>query len=224
MVGRRGSAWLGVDRNRIKRQVGRAVWQLERAAGARDLDRAVETGQAVLGRHSYGEPRIYVYGDGETKLRIGNFTSIARGATFLLGGNHRVDTVTTFPLARVFNLAAAGLDGQPWSKGDIVVGSDVWIAAHALIMSGVVVGNGAVVAAGATVTRDVRPFAVVAGNPAREIRRRFPDEQCAALEELAWWEWDDQLIIDSYEALASPDITAFIERHRANATHRRKRS
>ena len=135
----------------------------------------LESGRATLGPGSYGEPEVYIFPeDSSTQLRIGAYSSIAAGTRIVLGGEHHIDWVTTSPLRILNGLPGAGKDGHPLSKGDITIANDVWIGMGAMILSGVTIGNGAVVGAGAVVARDVPPFAVVAGNPASNIRFRFP--------------------------------------------------
>jgi acetyltransferase-like isoleucine patch superfamily enzyme len=166
-----------------------------------------------VGRHTYGHEQITVHHWGEpTELRIGAFCSIADRVHVFLGGNHRVDWVSTFPFSEFVAdwPAAAGIEGHPATKGDVVVGNDVWIGSGATIMSGVTVGDGAVVAAESCVTRDVRPYAIVAGNPARELRRRFDEETIGKLLELRWWEWSDERIGANVKALSSDDIDGFV--------------
>lgn len=165
-----------------------------------------------IGRYSYAPPRVIRYEWDTARLSIGSFCSIAWDATFMLGGNHHLDRVTTFPLRVKLGLANAFADGAAASRGDIMVGNDVWIGSDALILSGVTIGSGAVVGARAVVTKDVRPYAVVAGNPAREIRRRFRDEQVAALMEIAWWNWPIEQIEANVEGLSSGTIDDFIRR------------
>ncbi|AZO51242.1 CatB-related O-acetyltransferase [Mesorhizobium sp. M4B.F.Ca.ET.058.02.1.1] len=119
---------------------------------------------------------------------IGSFCSIAPGVLFLCQGDHRTDTVSTFPFqSRTFK-TKTNLEYLT-SKGPIVVGNDVWIGSRAIILSGVKIGHGAVIAAGSIVTKDVEPYALVGGNPAKLIKRRFPDETVAALLEIEWWNW-----------------------------------
>jgi hypothetical protein len=101
-------------------------------------------------------------------------------------------------------------DGLPRSKGDVHIGNDVWIGHGASILSGVSIGDGAVVGANAMVTRDVRAYAIVAGNPAREIRRRFPDEVVAQLEAAAWWDWPEADIRAAVGFLSSDRIEEFL--------------
>ncbi|MEY4984661.1 MAG: hypothetical protein RIR62_2927 [Pseudomonadota bacterium] len=146
-----------------------------------------------VGRFTYGHHRMAVreWGEGAS-LTIGAFCSIADGLTVMLGGNHRTDWVTTFPFGHIFEgeLGGGGIVGHPVTNGDVRIGNDVWIGANATIMSGIRIGNGAVIAANSTVVKDVGPYEVWGGNPARRIRQRFPDEVIAALEELKWWDWD----------------------------------
>jgi Acetyltransferase (isoleucine patch superfamily) len=197
----------------LGRLASRAIWFLESQLGQSDLMRLKARGRVTIGEGSYGEPRLFEYGLDSTCVAIGNYTSIARDSVFLLGGNHRIDTVTTYPLRIQLGLTGAGEDGQPWSKGDIVIGSDVWIGARAIILSGVTIGHGAVIGAGAVVGKDVRPYAVVVGNPAKELKRRFSDEQCEALLEIAWWNWTRADIVAATPDLAGGSIEDFIDKH-----------
>jgi len=123
------------------------------------------------------------------KLIIGSFCSIGSGASFILCGNqgHRYDWITTYPFFYTPDLREGAADGF-LAKGDTVVGSDVWIGTEAMIMPGVSIGHGAVIASRAVVTRNVEPYTIVGGNPARPIRRRFGDKEIAMLLESRWWE------------------------------------
>jgi acetyltransferase-like isoleucine patch superfamily enzyme len=165
-----------------------------------------------MGKHSYSMPRVIAYEWDTARVKIGSFCSIAPDATFMLGGNHRPDWVSTFPFRIRFGLPDASLDGGGASKGDIVVGNDVWIGRGALILSGSQIGNGAVIGAHAVVAGDVRPYAIVVGNPAREVRRRFADDRIAALEAIAWWDWPLDAILANVGLIGNPDVDAFIER------------
>ena len=200
--------------SRLGRLVRRAIWFLERHLGSSDLMRLGVRGRVSMGDGSYGEPRLFDFGMDNTCVHIGNYTSIARDSVFLLGGNHRIDTITTYPLRIQLGLTGAGQDGQPSSKGDIYIGSDVWIGARAIILSGVTVGHGAVIAAGAVISRDVRPFAVVAGNPSTEVKRRFSDAHCQALLEIAWWNWTREAIVAATPVLSSDAIEDFVKKYR----------
>jgi acetyltransferase-like isoleucine patch superfamily enzyme len=162
-----------------------------RAGLARHLTerRLYSSERLSMGRHSYGEPRVATFPGDTALVRVGAFTSIGPEVILMDGGDHRTDWVTTFPLRAALGLPGAYEDGHPRSRGDIEIGNDVWIGRGARVRSGVNIGDGAVIGGYSVVTRDVRPYAVVAGVPAREIRRRFSDEQVDALQRIAWWEW-----------------------------------
>jgi acetyltransferase-like isoleucine patch superfamily enzyme len=162
-----------------------------------------------IGRDSYGWPRIVDSGEGAT-LKIGAFCSIAKGVTILLGGEHHTEWVTTFPFPVLWR-AARQIRGHPKTKGEIIIGNDVWIAQDALILSGVTIGDGAVIAARAVVTKDIEPYSIVAGNPARVIRKRFPEEAIARLLAVAWWAWTPEEIEKALPLLLSDDIEAFLD-------------
>lgn len=149
----------------------------------------------MMGRHSYGQPNMCLYpGDPPTRVLIGNFVSIAEGVEFIPAGGHPLGRTSLFPFRARWDMPGALEDGHPDSRGDILVGSDVWIGRRACVLSGVTIGHGAAIAAYSVVASDVRPYAVVAGNPAREVRRRFPDEICEQLLSTSWWEWPDDEI------------------------------
>ncbi len=164
-----------------------------------------------VGRHTYGRPSVFVYPGDEGRISIGSFVSIAHGVEIFLGGNHRVDWVSTFSFRFVFDLPGSLQDGIPTSKGDVEIGSDVWIGKDAKILSGVHIGNGAVIGAYTVVSKDVRPYAVVVGNPAREVKRRFSDRHVEALQRLAWWDWPMEEIMDAVPVLCSPDVDQLLE-------------
>lgn len=128
------------------------------------------------------------------KLRIGKFCSIAKGVLIDLGLSHRTDLATTYPLLcypdywpNVRKLNAQELIFVP--EGDVIIGNDVWIGREALILSAVTIGDGAVIGARAVVTKDVEPYSIIAGNPARCIRKRFDENTIKRLLEIRWWDW-----------------------------------
>lgn len=124
-----------------------------------------------VGRKSYGAISVIDFSPADEKLIIGNYCSIAPGVQFLLGGEHNLNTVSTYP----FKVKVFGAEREAGSKGDIVVKDDVWIGQNAIVCSGVTIGQGAVVAAGAVVTKDVDPYAIVGGNPAKFIKWRLEE-------------------------------------------------
>ncbi|MCE5268637.1 MAG: CatB-related O-acetyltransferase [Planctomycetaceae bacterium] len=143
------------------------------------------------------------------RLVIGRFCSIACGAKFILNGaNHRLDAISTYPFPV---LADAWCDATPvaqaWTnKGDITIGNDVWIGFEAVVLAGVSIGDGAVIGTRAVVTKDVPPYAIVGGVPARLIRKRFDDATIERLLKLRWWDWPPERIAKNLCWLRQGDI------------------
>jgi acetyltransferase-like isoleucine patch superfamily enzyme len=183
-----------------------------REYGPLSVEEAIVAGVLIIGAHSYGMPTIRRFQGDTATVQIGKYCSLADGSVFMVGGNHRTDWITTYPLRIMLGLPGALTDGHPTSKGDIIVGNDVWIGADARILSGVEIGDGAVIGASSVVATDVRPYAIFAGNPAREIRRRFSDRTVEELRRTAWWDWPDELVRDRVEYLCDPHVEAFLTR------------
>ncbi len=178
--------------------------------GALSPREAVASGRATIGAHTNGEYRIEFRRGERGRVDIGDYCSIAFGVRFMLGGNHRPDWVSTYPFRILWDMPGAWADGHPRPAGDITVGNDVWIGAEALILAGVTIGDGAVIATRAVVTRDVRPYAIVAGIPAREVRRRFSDDQIEELLKLRWWDWPEERVRAHVDLLCSPGVDALL--------------
>jgi len=172
-----------------------------------------------IGDWTYGRPNIPLgHISKSDTVRIGRFCSIATGVAILVGGEHYTDWVSTYPFMLLFERAKS----LPWhvpTKGDVVVGHDVWIGMNALLLSGVTIGNGAIIAAGSVVTRDVAPYSIVAGVPARLVRFRFDPATIEALEKIAWWDWPLPKIEEALPLLMSSDLKAFVERYGSGQQH-----
>jgi acetyltransferase-like isoleucine patch superfamily enzyme len=141
------------------------------------------------------------------KLIIGSYTSIASNVKIMLEqGRHHHDWVTTYPWMHV----AEDIQSPPVTNGDVVIGSDVWIGFDALILSGITIGHGAIVGARAVVSRSVEPYSIVAGNPARHIRYRFPESVRGALLKIRWWDWPHDEIMKVRRLLFSDRIDDFL--------------
>ena len=148
---------------------------------------------------------LYHYPINHDHLIIGKFCSIACGAKFLFNSaNHTLSSLSTYPFPLFFE--EWGLEkrnvAESWdNKGDIVLGNDVWIGYEAVIMAGVTIGDGAIIGARAVVTKDVPPYTVAGGIPAKPIKKRYPEETIAALSELKWWDWPEERIAQNLHAI-----------------------
>ena len=155
---------------------------------------------------------LYQYPVNHDRLLIGKFCSIACGAKFLFNSaNHALGSLSTYPFPIFYD--EWGLDGKnvadAWdNKGDITLGNDVWIGYEAVILAGVTIGDGAIIGARAVVTRDVPPYAIVGGVPARLIRRRFDEATIESLLALQWWDWEPERIRRALPVLQAGDIAA----------------
>ncbi|HGM6067286.1 TPA: CatB-related O-acetyltransferase [Stenotrophomonas maltophilia] len=162
-----------------------------------------------VGRFTYGSPNFRIWAEHES-ITIGAFCSIADEVAIFGGGEHNAQWVTTFPLRIALGHPDALADGHPATRGPTRIGNDVWIGHGATIMSGVTVGNGAIIGARAVVAKDVPPYAVVVGNPARVVRYRFDDEQIQALQRIQWWNWPIERISEMVPLLCGGAVEQFI--------------
>jgi len=144
------------------------------------------------------------------KLIIGKFCMIASGVTFIMNGaNHLTEAVSSYPFAVFGNGWQNAMEGRSYPyKGDIVIGNDVWIGYNATIMAGVKIGDGAIVATNSTVTKVVEPYTIVGGNPAKEIKKRFTDEQIKQLLDIKWWNWDIDKVTRNLHYLTDNNVGA----------------
>jgi virginiamycin A acetyltransferase len=155
------------------------------------------------------EQRNILYAYGPERLEIGRYCALAEGVRFIMpGANHAMLGPSTFPF---------GIFGGEWagtmdlvmgaeSRGDTVVGSDVWLGYQALVMPGVSIGHGAVVAAGSVVVGDIPPYAIAGGNPARVLRVRYSESEVATLLRVAWWDWPVSLVTSSARAIMAGTV------------------
>lgn len=167
-----------------------------------------------VGAYSYGMLNVYSYFSENEMLRIGNFVSIAPNAIFLLGGNHQIGTITSFPLYSILNNVEYCKDSE--SKGEIIIEDEVWIGMNTLILSGIKIAKGAIVAAGSVVTQNVPPYAIVGGNPAKLIRYRFSEEMIKELLQINLIDYSESVLKDKlpliYKKIHSvEDIRSFVD-------------
>ncbi|MFC3079703.1 type B chloramphenicol O-acetyltransferase [Phenylobacterium terrae] len=196
------------------------------------LDQQVRHPNIVVGRYSYYSgyyhghsfddcARFLLPHEDADRLIVGSFCSIGSGAAFIMAGNqgHRNEWISTFPFFHYpyeprFENAADGY----LAAGDTVIGNDVWIGSEAIIMPGVQVGHGAVIGTRALVTRNVEPYEIVGGNPARGIRKRFAADEIAMLLEMAWWDWPDPDLRAAVPLITSGDVEALYRHWRSAAS------
>ncbi len=144
------------------------------------------------------------------RLVIGKFCMIASGVEFIMNGaNHLADAVSAYPFAVFGGAWSEAMRGKSYpSRGDTVVGNDVWIGYRAALLPGVKIGDGAIIRAYSVVTKDVAPYAIVGGNPAREIRQRFSPGHVERLLQLRWWDWDLEKLTRNVHLLTGNDVEA----------------
>ncbi|MGH2623530.1 MAG: CatB-related O-acetyltransferase, partial [Sphingobacterium sp.] len=146
-----------------------------------------------------------------------SFTSIGSGASFIMAGNqgHRYDWVSSFPFYYMPEVDVfSGSENGYKSAGDTVIGNDVWIGSEAMIMPGVKIGDGAVIGSRALVTKNVAPYEIMGGNPAKVIKKRFDDKEIEMLLEMRWWNWSDDRLKNAMPILCSANISELYHYYR----------
>lgn len=163
----------------------------------------------TFGHKTYGANTIAIRG-GMNDIIIGKYCSIATGVVMDGGFNHNTSYITKYPFK---NMDGIGNESVT-CKGNIVIGSDVWIGEGSMVMSGVNIGHGAIIAARSIVTKNVMPYEVVGGSPATHIKFLFTQYQIDKLLDISWWDWDEKKILDNVDLLTSNNIDEFINKHR----------
>lgn len=180
-------------------------------------DANIEVGDYTMYNDFVNDPKdfqknnvLYHYPINRDRLVIGKFCSIACGAKFIFtSANHKLGSLSTYPFPLFFEeweLDKSNVTDAWDNKGDIVIGNDVWIGYEAVIMPGVTIGDGAIVGTRAVVTKDVPPYTIVGGVPAKPIRKRFSDEVISQLLEIKWWDWSDDKVKENISAIQSGNI------------------
>ncbi|MBP9752675.1 MAG: CatB-related O-acetyltransferase [Proteobacteria bacterium] len=156
--------------------------------------------------HNFKKNVLYHFDFMQDKLIIGKFCQLATGIRFIMNGsNHPMDGISTYPF-KVFGGEWAKIDMNVKSKGDTIIGNDVWIGNSVTIMQGIKIGDGAIIGTNSLVTKDIPPYTIVGGNPAKEIRRRFDPETTEFLVNLKWWDWSVEEITENLKRITSGNI------------------
>ena len=167
----------------------------------------------TFGRYTYGNPEICWTNDGAA-LTVKNFTSIAKDVKIYLGNGFGHDTsfVSTYPFSYIHKSTFPNVKNcSRNTRGDVVIGNDVWIGENVIIMSGVEIGDGAVIANNSHVVKDVAPYSIAGGNPCKHIKYRFSPEQIEKLLEIKWWDWEDDKINYYLPLICSPSMEEFLQ-------------
>lgn len=187
------------------------------------LKNVVKNPNIIVGDYTYYDDFVnvenfeknvkYLFDFNGDKLVIGKFCMIASDVRFIMNGaNHLTDALTAYPFAIFGHGWENAMNGKSYpNKGDINIGNDVWIGYNATIMAGVTIGDGAIIATNSTVIKDVEPYSVVGGNPAKEIKKRFSEDTIARLLELKWWEWDIERITENVQNLTGNNIDELLK-------------
>ena len=182
----------------------------------------VKSPNIIVGDYSYyddpvdpeGFERNVLYNYGSDRLIIGKFCAIATNVKFIMNGaNHKLDGISTYPFPIFGNGWETAMDklmDLP-SRGDTVIGNDVWIGYESLIMPGVTIGDGVIIAARSVVVNDISPYTIAGGNPARPIKQRFSDAEVAQLLEIKWWDWEIEKITSNIDKIMDGDVTALLD-------------
>lgn len=155
-----------------------------------------------VGNGTYGTINIKYFSNPDERLKIGNFVSIADNVLFILGGNHRIDCLTNYPVYSKYVSNNPRYDSL--TKGPVIVEDEVWIGTNVTVLSGIRIGKGAIIGAGAVVTKDIPPYAFAAGNPARIINYRFGDNLIYQLKDIRIQDIPKQFILDNIEKFYEP--------------------
>jgi acetyltransferase-like isoleucine patch superfamily enzyme len=198
---------------RLIRKIRRKTADERKVFFTRELLSLHTNAKVKVGEYTYGLPTVLHWGE-NAGLKVGKFCSFASNVVIMLGGNHRVDWVTTYPFASLPEAwpEAALIEGHPATNGDVIIGNDVWVGHGVTILSGVTIGDGAAIAACSVVTKDVAPYAIVAGNPAKQIRKRFDDAIIEKLLLTQWWNWPIDKIRKNVRILCSSNIDMLTEK------------
>ena len=182
-----------------------------------NLKEDIKNNYAQIGDWTYGNLTVMRWNTND-KLIVGKYSSIGPDVSIIFGGNHRQDWITTSPLpAGTFQAykkfpKAKNIKDFIYSKGEVKIGNDVWIGAKTIILSGSTIGDGVCIAAGSVVSGEIEPYSIVAGNPAKEIKKRFSEDIIKKLLTIKWWNFSDEKVNEYSDLLCSEKIEIFLKK------------
>ena len=182
-----------------------------------NLKEDIKNNYAQIGDWTYGNLTVMRWNTND-KLIVGKYSSIGPDVSIIFGGNNRQDWITTSPLpAGTFQAykkfpKAKNIKDFIYSKGEVKIGNDVWIGAKTIILSGSTIGDGVCIAAGSVVSGEIEPYSIVAGNPAKEIKKRFSEDIIKKLLTIKWWNFSDEKVNEYSDLLCSEKIEIFLKK------------
>ncbi|MDO9276313.1 MAG: CatB-related O-acetyltransferase [Lutibacter sp.] len=192
--------------NRIKNKIlfikNIYVWRNKNIHNKTSIVNCFNFNNVIVGNETYGDLEVYDYGTPNEKLIIGNYVSIANGVRFLLGGNHQINTFTTYPLKAKLTGQDFHLDAT--TNGPIIIEDEVWIGLGATILSGIKIGRGAIVAAGSVVSKNIPEFAIAGGCPAKVIKYRYSEDIIVKLRNISLSDIEKENIIKNIDLFYAP--------------------
>jgi acetyltransferase-like isoleucine patch superfamily enzyme len=188
--------------NRLKLYLFRYKWRKVNRHNETLALNIFDKGRVSVGKKTYGGLHVMTYCNTCSKLVIGSYCSIASGVFFLLDSEHPIHTISTYP----FKVKCFGYEAEAISKGNIIIENNVWIGANTIIVFGIKIGQGAIIASGSVVVKDVEPYAIVGGNPARFIKYRFGEKIRQRLQEIDMCKLYDSFIFDDIDDIYT-DLT-----------------
>lgn len=184
---------------KIKKKIFQRKWRKRNEHNYTGAVNCFDMEKVSVGNYTYGGIEVLDFGT-SSKLKIGHFCSIAPNVFFCLGADHKINTISSYP----FKVKVLGEANEAISKGDIAIEDDVWLGYGVKVMSGVKIGQGAVIAAGAVVTKDIPPYAIAGGVPAKVIKYRFAEEDIKKMLEIDYSQLDEETIRMNIDALYVP--------------------
>ena len=199
----------------IKKIIINIFYRVQKASYEASVKAMMKNGQLKVGNHTYGINNLMItsYKGSNANVVIGKYCSLAPNISIITGGIHPTNWISTYPFRIKWDMNGKFEDGMPYSKGDVIIGNDVWIGTGVTILSGIKIGHGSVIAAGSIVVKDVAPYAIIGGNPAKLIRFRFNEFDIERLLVTNWWDWNEEKVKENVSLINSESVDNFLEKN-----------